>query len=48
MFFYFVLHKPIFSEKVNFVADKPKIDDRIPGYKPGGGDKKVLKIGTKW
>jgi hypothetical protein len=32
----------IFSEKVEFVADKPKIDARIPGHKPGGGDKVII------
>ena len=31
----------IFKEKVNFVVDSPRISARIPGYKPGGGDKQV-------
>ena len=32
----------IFNEKVEFIAEKPKVDARVPGYKPGGGDKPIF------
>ena len=34
--------KQIFNEKVEFVADAPKVDANNPGYKRGGGNAHIF------
>ena len=40
--FFFIYSLKIFSEKIQINDVNPKVDARIPGHKPVGGDKPIF------